>query len=92
MLSVRDESFLNIGLRDNEIIFFDNCDELLIVFFESFEEIYEVNVEIYLESEEVSEDSGYVNFKENGKSSWGEIYNKVEEILFFFLNILRYVC
>lgn len=37
------------------------------MFLESFEYIYEVNVEFFFESEEVSEDSGYVNLIENNE-------------------------
>ena len=92
VLSARDESSPNIGSRDNETIFLDNCDELSTASSESLEETYEVNAEIHSESEEVSEDSGYVNSKENGKSSRGEIHNKVEETSSSSPNISRHAC
>ena len=95
-LNVRDESnsnnFVDISARKNGISLLDNCDELSTASSESFEYTYEVNAEIPSESEEMSEDSGYVNSKENDKRSTEGICNKVEETSSFSSHSSMDVC
>lgn len=56
----------------------DDWEELSTASSESFECTYEVNAEFPSESEEVSEDSGYVNFKEKNENEMEEICDQRE--------------
>ncbi|XP_022803954.1 uncharacterized protein LOC111341263 isoform X2 [Stylophora pistillata] len=92
VLNARDGSTPNIGSKEDEATFLDNCDESSTASSEGLEETYEVNAEILSESEEVSEDSGYANSKENDKSSLGVICNKVDETSSSSPNSARCAC
>ncbi|KAL9973621.1 hypothetical protein ACROYT_G020099 [Oculina patagonica] len=56
----------------------DDWEELSTASSESFECTYEVNAELPSESEEMSEDSGYVNFKEKNERGMEEICDQRE--------------
>ena len=59
--------------NQNGVSLDDDCEELSTASSESFEYTYEVNAEFPSESEEVSEDSGHVNFKEKNERGLEEI-------------------